>query len=137
MGLIVLDAGVVIGFLDAGDAHHDRARAVLRRAVDDGHHLVLPASALAEILVGPSRSDPAAVAVVHRLLEALAAQVVPLGPEVAEAAAALRARHPALKLPDALVVATAVALDADELVTTDRRWPARSRLGLRGALTRL
>ena len=57
--------------------------------------------------------------------------------ETSLAAAQLRARHPALKLPDALVVATAVTLDADHLVTTDRKWPSRSRLGLRAIITKI
>ena len=64
MGLTVLDAGVVIGFLDATDA------------------------------------------------------------------AALRAKHGSLKLPDALVIATARMLGADLLVTTDRKWPTPQRLQL-------
>jgi hypothetical protein len=29
-----------------------------------------------------------------------------------------------LRLPDALVVATAVVLEADRVITTDTRWPA-------------
>ena len=58
-------------------------------------------------------------------------------PVAAVTAAALRARHRSLKLPDALVIATAIHLDADHLVTTDRRWPSRSRLGLRGRITEI
>jgi predicted nucleic acid-binding protein len=39
-------------------------------------------------------------------------------------AAQLRAQHgPRLRLPDALVVATALELSADRLLTTDKRWP--------------
>jgi len=57
--------------------------------------------------------------------------------DIAASAAALRARHRTLKLPDALVIATASELDADRLVTTDRRWPARSRLGLRATITKV
>ena len=55
--------------------------------------------------------------------------------EVARRAATLRARHPSLRLPDALVIATAVELDADHLLTTDQRWKTLRRLGLRGRLT--
>jgi hypothetical protein len=40
------------------------------------------------------------------------------------AAASLRAAHgPAFRLLDALVVATAVVLDADPVITTNSRWP--------------
>ena len=43
----------------------------------------------------------------------------------AAAAASLRgAPGPSLRLPDALIVATAIVLDADRIITTDARWPA-------------
>ena len=47
----------------------------------------------------------------------------------------LMVRHVGLRLPDALVIATAVELDADYLFTTDRRWKSLRRLRLRGRLT--
>jgi hypothetical protein len=46
----------------------------------------------------------------------------------------LRARYAALRLPDALVIATAIQLDADFLLTTDLRWKKLARLGLRGRI---
>jgi len=49
----------------------------------------------------------------------------PVDREVAVATARLRALHPALRLPDALVLATAEVDDADVL-TADRRWSAYS-----------
>lgn len=137
MGLTVLDAGVLIGFLDGDDAHHEGAMTALREATDRHDRLVLPASALAEVLVGPSRRGSEAVATVRELIERVPIEVEALTSDVAVAAAALRARHRSLKLPDALVIATAATLDADRLVTTDRGWPPRSRLGLRAAVTKL
>jgi predicted nucleic acid-binding protein len=137
MGLTVLDAGVVIGFLDANDAHHANAHRALAQGLDRGDRLVLPASAFAEALVGPSRAGTRAVHTVRELVERVPLEVAPLMPNIAVRAAALRASHRALKLPDALVIATAAVLDADHLVTTDRRWPARSRLGVRAAITKL
>lgn len=133
MGLIVLDTGVVIAVLDRSDAHHVAARA----AVDDARasgDLVIPASAFAEALVHPSRRGPEAVATVEGFVDALPIDVAPLTRDIARTAAAIRAKHTRLKLPDALVVATALAHDADRLVTTDRRWPRRSDLGLRGLI---
>ena len=35
----------------------------------------------------------------------------------------MRAGHAALKLPDALVIATAISLGADRILTTNRAWP--------------
>jgi predicted nucleic acid-binding protein len=49
-------------------------------------------------------------------------------------AAGMRARHPALKLPDALVIATAASLEADRLVTTDRGWPTRAKLRVQATI---
>ena len=135
MGLSVLDAGVVIGFLDGDDSHHHGAVGALRSARDRSDRLVLPASALAETLVGPARRGGEAVAAVRALIERLPVQVEPLDAATAEAAAGLRARHSSLKLPDALVIATASRLDADHLITTDRGWPTRAKLGMRASIT--
>jgi predicted nucleic acid-binding protein len=137
MGLTVLDAGVLIGFLDASDAHHAAARQALNDARDRGDRIVMPASALAGALVGPARRGPSAVAAVQNLVARLPIEIAPLDETVATAAARLRARHTVLKLPHALVIATASTLGADTLVTTDRRWPTRSRLGLTARLIHL
>jgi predicted nucleic acid-binding protein len=130
MGLTVLDAGVIIGHLDEHDVHHVAARQALQDAVDRNDDLVLPASAFAQVLVGPSRSGAKAVAVVHDLVRRVPIEVAPIDADVAAAAAQLRAQHRSLKLPDALVIATAAALGAARLVTTDRRWPAAPAMGL-------
>jgi len=92
---------------------------------------------LAETLVGPSRRGTDAVATVRRLLARVPIDIEPLDRDIATTAAALRARHRALKLPDALVIATAGTLDADLLITTDRGWPTRSSLGLRATIDKL
>ena len=131
MGLTVLDAGVLIGFLDTDDAHHDAARKELVAARERGDRLAIPASALAEALVGPSRRGQGGVAQVESFLQRLPLAVAALDTSVAVAAAALRARHGSrLKLPDALVVATATALGAGRLVTTGRDWPPAADRGL-------
>jgi predicted nucleic acid-binding protein len=61
--------------------------------------------------------------------------VEPLDADIALAAAALRARHQSLTIPDALLIATASHLRADHLVTTDRRWPSRTKLKLKTVIT--
>ena len=46
------------------------------------------------------------------------------GKQLAARAAQLRARHGArLRVPDALVLATAIPLGADRVLTTDAGWP--------------
>ena len=124
MGLTVLDAGVVIAVLDSNDAHHGVARAALRDALDRGDRLTLPASAYAEVMVGPSRTGRDAAATVDAFVDALPAVVEPATRAIARSAAALRARHGrSLRLPDALVLATADVLGADVVLTTDAGWP--------------
>ena len=123
MGLTILDAGVIIGVLDAQDAHHSVARAALSAAVERGDELAVPASAYAECLVGPARRGREAMRAVDRFLLDLPAEIEPVTRQVAARAAQLRARHRRLRLPDALVLATALHLRADRVLTTDRGWP--------------
>jgi predicted nucleic acid-binding protein len=122
--LIVLDAGIVMAALDADDAHHVPALAALRDAREQGSRLVVPASAYAEALVGPSRSGAAAVNTLDAFLDALPAFVEPATREIARRAASLRAAHGrSLRLPDALVLATAGVLGANLTLTTGAGWP--------------
>lgn len=124
MGLTIVDAGILIGVLDATDVHHEAAVRVLSAVVEDGDRIAIPASAYAETLVGPARRGPSARRVVDELLADLAADVEPITRQSAARAAELRATYgKRLRLPDALVVATAMHLKADRIITTDRRWP--------------
>jgi len=124
VALTVLDAGVVIAILDASDVHHQAALAGVMSAVDRGDEFVLPASAYGEVLVAPHRRGRQAVATVEAFVDALPARVEPATRAIAAIAAELRARHgPKLRLPDALVVATALGLGAERVLTTDARWP--------------
>jgi len=137
MGLTVLDAGVLIGFLDGNDAHHAAANRALSEALGRKDRLALPASAYAETLVGPSRRGAASVAIVRDLVERVPIEILPLDADVAVVAAGLRARHRSLKLPDALVIAMAHHHDADHLITTDRGWPSKAKLGLRASVVEI
>jgi len=118
MALIVVDASVLIAHLDPGDSHHTPATGVLDEYADDD--LRLPASAYAESLVHPARRGQLEAA--RQQLDSLALVIEPINAAIAERAAALRAGDPALRLPDALVLACGDMLDADRVVTGDRRW---------------
>lgn len=130
MGLTHLDAGVIIAFLDGADAHHDAARSALSTSLDNAMRLSIAASALAECLVGPARRSTKAVELVRTVIDRLPVSVVHLDEEIATQAAMLRARHRSLKLPDALVIATAEHSRADRLITTDRKWPTAKAMKL-------
>lgn len=85
---------------------------------------MLPASALAEVLVGSHRVGVEHAADRRRRLAAVF-RIRSLDAEVADEAARLRARYGALRLPDALVLATGEVEDA-EVLTADARWMAYS-----------
>lgn len=134
MGLTVVDAGVLIGLADSGDAHHRGALSAFENARERLDQIAIPASAYSEALVAPARAGSKAFERMRAFVAQLPVSVIGLDAGIAEAAAQLRRRHAALRLPDALAVATAIRYDADTLVTTDRRWPGRSSLGFRGDL---
>jgi predicted nucleic acid-binding protein len=137
VGLIHLDAGVVIGFLDGNDGHHQAARSMLADALHRGDRLAMASTAFAECLVGPARRGTSEIHIVQDLFERLPIAIVALDSRTALAAAQLRARHRSLRLPDAIVIATAVEGVADQLVTTDRRWPSARALKIKPTIRHL
>lgn len=118
MGAVVLDASVLIGLLDAGDEHHERAVDEIERADRDQRRLLTAASAYSETLVAFARIGRVGAA--REALAAMGISVVPLSAATAERAAELRSQHATLRLPDAMVLATAHEHDAT-LLTYDRR----------------
>lgn len=117
--MIVLDANVLIAHLDATDAHHDRASALLALHAD--HPFLASPISIAEVLVGPVRAgllDQATAA-----LSQLGVSTVELGLDAPTRLALLRAAT-GLKLPDCCVLASAehsqagIATFDDRLATT-------------------
>jgi len=118
-GVIVLDASVLIAYLDAGDAQHHRAESLLAREIDD--QFAANPLTLAEVFVGPARSG--------RLDEARSAlrelEVVeqPFPSDTAVRLAHLRA-DTGLRMPDCCVLLAAqdaagrVAAFDDRLIRT-------------------
>ncbi len=116
--LIVLDASFAIAALSATDAHHRAAVDALAGASDDD--LVLAATTRAEILVGPARVGGKTLAAAQDFADGC--ETIPVGAAIADDAAALKARHRGLSLPDAIALAIAEMIDADAAWTFDRRW---------------
>lgn len=116
MGAVALDASVAIGFLEPADAHHDRAVSELRARAGAG--LIMAASAYSETLIRPLAKGLGDR--VDAFVDGLRIEIVPADRGIARRAAELRAADAALRLPDALVVATAQLRDA-ELLTFDQR----------------
>jgi predicted nucleic acid-binding protein len=125
VALVVLDASVVIAFLDPEDALHDAAvRALAEHQHDD---LVIPASVYAEILVAPYRVGADAVAEVEGFLSDLAVRTEAITAEIARGAARLRSGSRSLRFPDALVLATGDEMEAESVLTGDEAWAGISR----------
>ena len=121
MGEVVLDSSVLLGFLDPTDVHHGAALAVVGAAVAAGDEVVLPASVLAEVLVGAARQGQAVREEVERQLLDAVDRLHPVDRDVAVHAADVRAAHRTVRLPDALVIATGRAIDG-RVLTADKRW---------------
>ena len=115
--MIVLDASVLIGHLDARDLHHAQATALLEAT--GAEPLGASTITLAETLVAPARSKRLSDA--RAALERLGVEELELGEDAPSRLAKLRAET-GLKLPDCCVLATAqrhsasvAAFDADLL----------------------
>ena len=119
MGVAVVDASVLIATIDHRDVHHERATSELK-AVRQRHTLALPAVAFSEALVVPYRTSQSEGRSVEGGLRRLG-RVEPITEAIASRAAQLGARRQ-IKLPDALILATATALRAQEILTFDERW---------------
>lgn len=116
---VALNADAIIGFLDRSDALHVSATARIGEAAT-GDSLVASVVTYAETLTGAllGHHDED---VVRGFFGDLIAAVIPVDEEVAEAAALLRSRSK-LRMPDALVLATAtVRPEIVRLVTGDER----------------
>jgi predicted nucleic acid-binding protein len=115
----VLDASVLIALLDENDA----GRPVARAAVDESKHdhdLLIPVTAFSESIVAPYRRSRRDGQRAEAALTALG-NLVDVTRDIASRAAQLRATRQ-IKLPDALILATAMQLAADQILTLDRRW---------------
>jgi predicted nucleic acid-binding protein len=117
---VVLDSGVVVGFLDRGDALHDAADEAIRELVR-GQRLLAPVVTYAEVMTGARLGHHDEDDVVGFFAGLLSA-VLPVDVAVADRAADLRSRFKSLRMPDALILATAETdPDVDLIVTGDQR----------------
>ena len=111
--MIVLDSGVLIAFLNPADAHHERVVSFLVEHADE--QFSVAAMTMAECLVHPIRADKLLVAL--ESLMSLELDVEDMRERDAVPLARLR-DDTRLKMPDAVVLHTAMAF-AGSLATTD------------------
>ncbi|MGS2643663.1 PIN domain-containing protein [Streptosporangium sp. LJ11] len=123
MPTVMLDTNVIVGLLDPDDALHGQARDAVRRWEDKMASFAISVITWGELRVGAVRKGVAA----ERMLEAFRAtvidRIVGVDEATAESAALLRAADLTIRVPDALIIATARGAKADALLTTDRKFP--------------
>lgn len=103
---VVLDSDAVIGFLDKSDALHSAAEAKIKELLVQGEPLIVSVVTFAEVLTGAKLGNHDEEAV-RGFFDDLTTERVPVELEVAERAAELRGQRRSLRMPDALVLATA------------------------------
>lgn len=116
---VALDADAIVGFLDRSDALHESAVKLISEAAAEDS-LATSAVTLAELLTGAflGHHDEQ---IVRGFFDDLVAVVVPVDAEVAEAGALVRSRS-RLRMPDALVLATAIVRpEITAMITGDDR----------------
>lgn len=113
---VVLDSDAVVGFLDRSDALHGAADEAIRDLAGD-HHLLVSTVTYAEILTGArlGRHDEEEV---RGFFFELTSGILSVDVEIAERAAEIRGRLRSLRMPDALILATADIAPEVELVLT-------------------
>jgi predicted nucleic acid-binding protein len=115
---VVLDSDAVIGFLDRDDALHPASDAAIRELAQE-QRLLVSAVTYAEVLTGArlGHHDDRHLA---GFFSELISGIVPVDADVAAVAADLRASVRSLRMPDALILATAqVDPEVDLLLTGD------------------
>lgn len=115
---MLLDTAPIIYVLEEHPRHARRFRSLFERHSAGELLFAITTITIAEVLSGPFAAGEEALAKRYRaLLESW--QVVDLTADIAESAARFRARL-GLKLPDAVQAASAIAVNADALITHDR-----------------
>ena len=115
---VVLDSDAVVGFLDGKDALHDAADAAIRDLVRE-QRLLVSVVTYAEVLTGAllGHHDETQV---RGFFSQLISEVLAVDMTVANKAAEFRSRLKSLRMPDALILATAETNpDVDLIVTGD------------------
>lgn len=113
---VVLDSDAVVGFLDRNDALHSAADAAIRDLIQQ-HRLLVSAVTYAEVLTGARLGHHDEDQVRSFFLQ-LISGVLPVDVDIAERAADLRSRVRSLRMPDALIFATADREAEVELILT-------------------
>ena len=105
--VVVFDSDVLIGFLNASDAHHADAVELVRESLAARTRRMISAINYSEILIGPIKAGKEARDHVDAMLGHFSIEIITVDGAFARRAAAVRART-GLRLPDAYALATAI-----------------------------
>ncbi|MCA0216020.1 MAG: PIN domain-containing protein [Actinobacteria bacterium] len=127
--MIVLDANVIIAFLDDRDVHHGLCVDLLESNSFDG--FACPVLTLAEALVHPTAAgvQDAALAAVTRI----GVRILPLAPTDAAEIARVRSAY-GIRMPDAVVLHAAIGHSASVMTLDEGLAAAAARAGVARAV---
>jgi predicted nucleic acid-binding protein len=116
--LLLVDTAPIIYTFEGRIEFVERFRTIFKAYEDGEVELAVTTVTIAEVLTGPMQVDDDFLVGQYRdILESW--RVVPLDADIALRVASIRAKY-RLKLPDAVQAASAIAINADALVTHDR-----------------
>lgn len=116
--LVLVDTAPIIYCLEGHPRYAPRFRPLFDRQAAGSVAFAVATTTIAEVLTGPLRAGNETLAKRYRaVMESW--EVVALSADIAESAARFRASL-GLKLPDAIQLASAIAINADALATHDR-----------------
>ena len=120
---VYIDANIVVYAVEGYEIHTGPIKSLLKALTDQELIAVTSELTLAEVLVKPKRDANSKLeeAYKHFLFPTQSLRNSPVSREVLEAAAGIRATT-ALKLPDAIHLATAINEQCDSFLTNDNRF---------------
>jgi predicted nucleic acid-binding protein len=119
---LLVDASALIAYLDGREPASPVVTHVFDAFVRGGrNYALISVITVTEVLVRPLRVGTGSATTLGFLIAFPNLSLVNVDLFVAQHAAMLRAQH-GFKAPDALTIATGIAVGAGHLVTNDRRW---------------
>jgi predicted nucleic acid-binding protein len=121
--VVLLDTSIFVGAKNSDERESECCRRVLELAHQCQIRALVSAISVAEVCVGYARADDSTGrnAFLDYLRGSTRIDVVAVDLDVAEAAAGIRAQT-SLRLPDALIVGSALVRGAESIVTHDREF---------------
>ncbi len=123
MPTVMLDTNVISGLLDPDNALHLGALDAVGRWEDQAASFAISVITWSELRVGALRKGVEAEKALAEFRAAAIDRIVAVDETTAQSAAQLRAGDLTVRIPDALIIATAREAGADVLLTADRKFP--------------